>query len=149
MYRMSIMENAEIKREIKVILDKLIIRPTTSPCGSPIVLIPKKNGTWHMCVEFRALKKITVNNRYPLPRIDDFLDQLKEEIFFTKLDLRSGYHQVRIVESDIWKTAFKPNKDSLSGWLCHLVFVTHQRLSCVLWIMFCIHFLMNFDCVFR
>ena len=104
---MSIMENAEIKRQIKDMLDKGIIMPRTSPCGSPIVLIPKKDGTWRMCVDFRALNKITVKNRYPLPRIDDFLDQLKEANFFTKLYLRRGYHQVRIAESDIWKTTFK------------------------------------------
>ena len=113
---MSIMENAEIKRQIKEMLDKGIIRPSTSPCSSPIVLIPKKYGTWHMCVDFRALNKITEKNRYPLPRIDYFLDQLKEANFFTKLDLRSGYHQVRIAESDIWKTAFK-TKQGLFEWL--------------------------------
>ena len=101
MYHMLIMENAKIKRKIKDMLDKGLIRPSTSPCSSPIVLIPKKDGTYHMCVDFRALNKITVKNRYPLPRIDDLLDQLKEEIFFTKLDLRSGYHQVRIAESEI------------------------------------------------
>ena len=96
MYCMSIMENAEIKRKIKDMLDKGLIRPSTLPCDSPIVLIPKKDGTWRMCVDFRSLNKITVKNRYPLPRIDDFLDQLKEEIFFTKLDLRSGSHKVII-----------------------------------------------------
>ena len=74
MYHMSIMENAEIKRKIKDLLDKGFIRPITSPCGSPIVLIPKKDGTWHMCVDFKALNKITVKNRYPLPRIDYLLD---------------------------------------------------------------------------
>ena len=84
---MSIMENAEIKRQIKDMLDNGLIRLSTSPCGSPIVLIPKKDGTWCMCVDIRDLNKITVNNQYPLPRIDDFLDQLKEEKFFTKLDL--------------------------------------------------------------
>ena len=78
MYRMSIMENVEIKRQIKEMLDKGIIRPNTSPCGSPIVLIPKKDRTWRICVDFRALNKITVKICYPFPRIDDFLDQLKE-----------------------------------------------------------------------
>ena len=101
MYHMSIMENSKIKRQIKEMLDKGIIRPSTSPCSSPIVLIPKKDWNWLMCVDFRALNKITVKNCYPLPRIDDFLDQLKEANFFTKLDLQSGYHQVRLAESAI------------------------------------------------
>ena len=74
MYRMPIMDNAEIKIKIKDMLDRGLIRPSISPCGSLIVLIPKKHGTWHMCVEFRALNKITVRNQDPLPRIDDLLD---------------------------------------------------------------------------
>ena len=88
-------------------LDKGIISPSTSPCGSPIVLIPKKYGTWRMPVDFQALNKITVRNRYPIQRKNDFLDQFKEEKFFTELYLRTVYHQVRIAESNIWKTAFK------------------------------------------
>jgi hypothetical protein len=78
MYRMSVMENAEIKKQIQELLDKGVIVPSSSPCGSPIVLVPKKDGTWRMCVDFRALKKITVKNHYPLSRIDDLLDQLKD-----------------------------------------------------------------------
>jgi hypothetical protein len=78
MYRMSVMENAEIKKQIQELLDKGVIVPSSSPCGSPIVLVPKKDGTWRMCVDFRALNKITVKNRYPLPRIDNLLDQLKD-----------------------------------------------------------------------
>ena len=92
------------------------MKSSTSPCGSPIVLIPKKDGTWRMCVDFRALNKITVKNHYPLPRIDDLLDQLKDAKYFTKLDLHSGYHQVRIAKSDIWNTAFK-TKQGLFEWL--------------------------------
>ena len=69
-----------------------------------------------MCIDYKALNKITIKNRYPLPRIDDLLDQLKEEVYFSKLYLRSGYHQVRVAEQDAWKTAFK-KKQGLYGWL--------------------------------
>jgi hypothetical protein len=110
------MENDEIKKQIQELLDEGVIMQRTSPCGSPIVLVPNKDGTWHMCVDFRALNKITVKNCYPLPRIDDLLDQLKDAKYFTKLDLRSGYHQIRIVKGDTWKTVFK-TKQGLLEWM--------------------------------
>ena len=92
MYRLSALENAEIKKQVQELLEKGFIRPSTSPCGSPIVLVRKKDGSWRMCIDYRALNKITMKNRYPLPRIDDLLDQLKEVVYFTKMDLHSGYH---------------------------------------------------------
>ncbi|GJQ90219.1 reverse mRNAase [Tanacetum coccineum] len=107
MYQNSVLENNEIKRQVEELLESGVIRPSSSPCGSPIVLVPKKDGGWRMCVDYRALNKITIKNRYPLPRIDDLLDQLKKAMYFTKLDLKSGYHQVRIREEDTWKTGFK------------------------------------------
>jgi len=92
MYKMSTIEMEEIKKQVEELLNEGVIRSITSPCGSPIVLVLKKYGTWRMCVDYQALNKITVRNRYPVPRIDDLLDKLKNDIYFTKLDLLSGYH---------------------------------------------------------
>ena len=100
-YRCSILENYEIKRQIQEVLQKGHIHPNSSPCGNPIVLVQKKDGMWRVCIEYRVLNKITVWNRYPIPRIDDLLDQLKGEKYFSKIDLKSGYHQVPIEPSDV------------------------------------------------
>jgi hypothetical protein len=116
MYRNSVLENEEIKKQVTELLDTGVIKPSSSPCGSPIVLVPKKDGGWRMCIDYRALNKITVKNRYPLPRIDDLLDQLRHATIFTKLDLKSGYHQVPIRKEDSWKTAFK-TRQGLFEWL--------------------------------
>jgi hypothetical protein len=89
---MSVVEMTKIKKKVQGLLYQGVIMPNSSPCGSLIVMVPKKYGTWRMCVDFRALNKITVKNIYPLPRIDDLLDQLKNVVYFTKLDLCSGYH---------------------------------------------------------
>ena len=114
-YRRSVLENDEIKRQIQELLQKGHIRPSSSPCGSPIVLVQKKDGTWRLCIDYRALNKITVRSRYPIPRIDDLLDQLKGAKYFSNIDLKSGYHQVPIEPSDVWKTAFK-SKECLFEW---------------------------------
>jgi hypothetical protein len=116
MYRMSFVEMTEIKKQVQSLFNQGVIRPILSPCASLIVMVLKKDGTWRMCVDYRALNKITVKNLYPLPRIDDLLDQLNNVVYFTKLDLHSGYHQIRVAEHDAWKTVFK-TKQGLFEWL--------------------------------
>jgi hypothetical protein len=106
-YHYSLMENVEIMHQIQDLLQKGHIIPNSSPCKSPIVLVQKKDGTWRICIDYIALKKITVRNQYPIPRIDELLDQLKGENFFNNIDLKSGYHQVPIEPTNVWKTTFK------------------------------------------
>jgi hypothetical protein len=91
-YWCSLMENDEIRHQIHELLQKGHIRTKSSPCRSSIVLVHKKDETWRLCIDYRALKKITVRNRYPIPRIYDHLEQLKGEKFFSKIDLKSSYH---------------------------------------------------------
>eukprot|EP00253_Pinus_taeda_P035929 PITA_35929 len=113
---MASIEMEEIKKHVQDVLNQGVTKPSSSPCGSLIVLVPKKDDTWRMCVDSRALNKITVKNRYPLPRINELLDQLKNVVYFTKLDLHNRYHQARVAEKDIWKIAFK-TKQGLFEWM--------------------------------
>ena len=105
-YRMSVSELEELKKQLKELLDKQFIHPSSSPWGAPMIFVEKKDGTQRMCVDYRALNEVTIKNKYPLPRIEDLFDQLKGARVFSKIDLRSGYHQLRIRPSDIAKTAF-------------------------------------------
>nr|ABD63133.1 hypothetical protein 19.t00005 [Asparagus officinalis] len=93
LYRTSVQESEEIKKQVQELLEMGVIVPSCSPCGSSVLLVLKKDGGWLMCMDYRALNKITIKDRYPLPRIDDLIDQLEGARFFTKLDLKSGYHQ--------------------------------------------------------
>jgi hypothetical protein len=95
-YRMATLELAELKEHIKELLEKGFIRPSSSPWGAPVIFVPKKDGTQRLCVDYHALNEVTVKNKYLLPRIDDLFDQLRGACVFSKIDLRSGYHQLRI-----------------------------------------------------
>jgi hypothetical protein len=105
-YRMSVGELEELKKQLKELLDKQFIHPSSSPWGAPVIFVEKKDGTQRMCVDYRALNEVTIKNKYPLPRIEDLFEQLKGARVFSKNDLRSGSHQLRIRPSDIAKTAF-------------------------------------------
>lgn len=107
LYRMSPLEQAEAKKQVTELLAKGWIRPSTSPYGAPVLFVGKADGTLRMCVDYRALNALTVKNRYPMPRIEDLFDKLAEGKVFTSLDLQSGYHQIRITDEDVPKTAFR------------------------------------------
>jgi hypothetical protein len=105
-YRMAPTELAELKLQIAELQQKGYIRPSSSPWGAPVLFVTKKDGSMRMCIDYRSLNEVTIKNKYPLPRIDDLFDQLQGAKYFSKIDLRSGYHQLRIKEADIQKTAF-------------------------------------------
>ena len=99
-----------MEAQLKDLLHQGFIRPSMSPYGAPILFVPKKDGRWRMCVDYRALNKQTIKDRFPLPRIDELLERLGQAKVFTKLDLASGYHQIAVKEDDIHKTAFRTSR---------------------------------------
>ena len=106
-HRMAPVELQELRVQLQELLDKGFIRPSTSPWGTPVLYTKKKDKTFRMCVDYRQLNRVTIKNRYPLPRIDDLFDQLRGARVYSKIDLRIGYHQLRVRETDIPKTAFR------------------------------------------
>ncbi|GJY95147.1 putative reverse transcriptase domain-containing protein [Tanacetum coccineum] len=106
-YRLAPSEMKELADQLQELSDKGFIRPSSSPWGAPVLFVKKKDGSLRMCIDYRELNKLTVKNRYPLPRIDDLFDQLQGSSVYSKIDLRSGYHQLRVREEDISKTAFR------------------------------------------
>ncbi|KAL0539863.1 hypothetical protein IC582_024084 [Cucumis melo] len=106
-YRMAPAELKELKVQLQELLDKGFIRPSVSPWGAPVLFVKKKDGSMRLCIDYRELNKVTVKNRYPLPRIDDLFNQLQGATVFSKIDLRSGYHRLRIKDEDVPKTAFR------------------------------------------
>ncbi|GJT70007.1 putative reverse transcriptase domain-containing protein [Tanacetum coccineum] len=101
----------ELSAQLQELSDKGFIRPSSSPWGDPVLFVIKKDGSLRVCIDYRELNKLTVKNRYPLPRIDDLFDQLQGSNIYSKIDLRSGYHQLRVRDEYIPKTAFRTRYD--------------------------------------
>ncbi|KAL4271553.1 hypothetical protein GQ457_13G015730 [Hibiscus cannabinus] len=104
---MAPIELKELKKQLEELQDKGFIRPNTSPWGAPVLSVKKKDGSMRLCIDYHQLNRVTIKNKYPLPRIEDLFDQLREASVFSKIDLRSGYYQMKVKDADVPKTAFR------------------------------------------
>ena len=106
-YRMALAELKELKVQIEEMVNKGFVRPSTSPWGASVLFVKKKDGSMRICIDYRELNKVTIRNQYPLPRMDDLFGQLQGAKVFSKIDLRSSYHHLRVHDEDVSKTAFR------------------------------------------
>ena len=109
-------ELKELKEQLQDLLSKGFIRPSVSPWGAPVLFVKKKDGSMRMRIDYRQLNKVTIRNKYPIPRIDDLFDQFQGASVFSKIDLRSGYHQLKVRAKDIPKMVFQTRYGLTSFW---------------------------------
>jgi hypothetical protein len=119
-YRMDVKDLNELKKQIEELLEKGFIHPSLSPWGALVLFVNKKDGSRRMCIDYRSLNEVTIKNKYPLPRIEDLFDQMRGATIFSKIDLRLGYHQLKIRTEDISKTYSPQDMDYMSFWSCLL-----------------------------
>jgi hypothetical protein len=129
-YRMPVNELAELKKQLAEPQAKGFICPSSSPWEAPVLFVEKKDGTQRMCINYRSLNEVTIKNKYPLPQIEDLFDQMKGASVFSKIDLRSGYHQLKIRESDIPKTTFRTRYGLYEYTVMSFGMKTRQPTSC-------------------
>nr|GFB38366.1 putative reverse transcriptase domain-containing protein [Tanacetum cinerariifolium] len=109
-YRLAPSKMQELSDQLQELADRGFIRPSTLPWGAPVLFVKKKDGSFRMCIDYQELNRLTIKNRYPLPKIDDLFDQLQGSSIYSKIELRSGYHQLRVRDEDIPKTAFRTSQ---------------------------------------
>nr|GFB54886.1 putative reverse transcriptase domain-containing protein [Tanacetum cinerariifolium] len=109
-YRLAPSKMQELSDQLQELANRGFIRPSTSPWGAPVLFVKKKDGSFRMCIDYQELNRLTIKNRYPLPKINDLFDQLQGSSIYSKIELRSGYHQLRVRDEDIPKTAFRTSQ---------------------------------------
>ncbi|CAI7852042.1 unnamed protein product [Closterium sp. NIES-54] len=140
-YLLSLTELTDMKKQIEYLLDRQLIRLSTSPYGAPVLFTPKPDGSLRMCIDYWALNKQIVKNKYPIPRMDDLLHQLRGAIVFSKLDIRSGYWQIKMADNSIHKTAFRTRYGSyeylvMPSGLCNAPTTFQAEMNHILWPLF-------------